>query len=194
MREINLLPPARRKVLRRESLMVSTQDFLTSVTMALVLTTCVGVLLIGVLWALSLAATRTTAGELKEAITEYKSLREDIARQNLFLEEIAALGRKRIVWSDVVREVIAVVPPGVTIEETQASVEFDKKNIKAAKLVIKGRAITRSTLTVFEGRLRALSIVGAVKSPTTNLLERNNPGYQFDIILKLPEEAKAKGK
>lgn len=172
-------------------MLVLVADFLTSVLMALTLTTCVGVLLVGVLWGLSFATARTTEGELRLAIKEYKSLREEMALQNVFLDQILVTGKRRVVWSDAVREIFAVVPPGVTIRQVEAKVEMDKRAMKSAKLVLKGNAVTRSTLTVFEGRLRSLPIVGGVNSPTTNLLERNNPTYQFDIVIKMPDAVKA---
>ncbi|MDP3997950.1 MAG: hypothetical protein U1C49_01305 [Candidatus Andersenbacteria bacterium] len=184
MREINLLPPERRALLRRESLMVSVETFFNSLVMAVTLLTMVAIMLIVVLLVMGVAAKGTTKTELEAAVKEYQALREQISKQNLVLEKVSNIGNRRAVWSDFLRKLLPVVPPGVTLSDITATTIIENDEIFTPSLTVGGQAESRSTLTVLEGRIKALESVASVNSPTTNLLERSNPVFQFNINLK----------
>lgn len=184
MQEINLLPPERRKLLRNESIAISLHGFLKSINAGLMLLTVIGVALIVGLMIMSYAAARTTSQELQAMVDEYQNLRDIIAEQNKVFEYVAAVGRDRIVWSTIIRDFVGVVPPGVQIHTLAGRTVFAEGAVSSAQISFKGQAITRSTLVIYEERLKALESVISLTSPTSNLLERNNPTFEFDIDIR----------
>lgn len=186
MKDINLLPPSRRSLLHRESLLIAAQSFLNSLLLGLALLTCVGIMLAAALWIMSFNAARTTESQFIVVRDEYKKMKDSVTQQNQFFSRIEQSGSKRIVWSDALQAVLKAVPAGVAIE-TASAVAVMKNNVpQSATLILKGRAVTRSTLTVMESKLRSLPNVAQVQSPTTNLLDRNNPSFEFNLSINLP--------
>ncbi len=183
-REINLLPPERRRRLRNESMAVSLTDIVRSINNGLLLMTLIGGAIIVSLWIFSVAGARTTEAELNQVVTDYQGLRDSVAEQNAVLERLALLGGGRILWSEVLHTFFAITPPGITLHRLSGSLTFTEGVITTAGLSFSGQAITRSTLTFYESeRLRAAEWIKQVDSPTSNLLERNNPLFQFSLIL-----------
>lgn len=186
IREINLLPPERRRRLRNESMAVSLTDIVRSVNTGLLLMSLIAGAIAISLWLFSIAGARTTEAELKDVVTEYQVLRDSVAEQNAVLERLALLGAGRIIWSEVLGDFFAITPPGITLHRLSGSLTFTEGVITAAGLNFSGQAVARSTLTFYESeRLRAADWVARVDSPTSNLLERNNPLFQFNVVLKI---------
>lgn len=185
-REINLLPPERRRRLRNESIAVSITDIIRSVNNGLLLMTLIGGAIIASIWLFSIAGVDTTEAELKQVVGDYQVLRDSVAEQNSVLDRLVSLGEGRIVWSDVLRDFFATTPPGITFHRMSGSLTFTEGVVVSGGLSFSGQAVTRSTLTFYESeRLRVADWVKQVDSPTSNLLERNNPLFQFSVILNL---------
>ncbi len=185
-REINLLPPERRRRLRNESMAVSFTDIVRSINNGLLLMTLIGGAIVLSLWLYSIAGVRTTEAELQQVVTDYQALRDSVSEQNAVLERLASLGEGRILWSEVLRDFFAITPPGITFHRMSGSLTFTDGAVTAGGLNFSGQAAARSTLTFYESdRLRAAKWVKQVDSPTTNLLERNNPFFQFSVILNV---------
>jgi hypothetical protein len=184
MREINLLPPLRKRQLRRQHWIALTQSALQSATLGLTLITVVGIFVIFIVWILSVAAARTSDIELASRIKEYQKLREATTEHNALFEQVALIGRERIVWSTVVSSVLAALPPGVNLHDMIGNAQYESTGGAAPSLVITGHAASRSVLTVLGDRLRQLKNVTGVISPTSDLLERENPDFRFEIQFK----------
>jgi Tfp pilus assembly protein PilN len=186
MREINLLPPARRKALQRESLLVTLGAFVDSIIMGLSIMTLVVILLSGMSWILSLQAASATSNELSVVVGEYFSLRQEVTKQNSYLASITDLGKKRIIWSEFLHNFNKIVPQGITINSIsgRASVGDNNGQPSNAQCSIGGEATNRDVLLAFQNAVRAMPSVGNIVSPLTNILSRLNPTYQMDIVLK----------
>lgn len=182
-REINLLPPERRRRLRNESMAVSLTDIIHSVNNGLLLMTLIGGAILASMWLFAVADTPTTEGELKQVVDNYQVLRDSVAEENAVLEHLASLGQERIVWSEVLRDFFAVTPPGITLHRLDGELSFMEGAVSAGGLTFSGQAVTRSTLTVYKNRLQEQPWVKRVDSPTSNLLERNNPSFQLSVAL-----------
>jgi hypothetical protein len=187
IQEINLLPPERRRRVRNESIAVSVTDIVKSINAGLFLMTLLGGAIVASLWLYQVATTDTTKEELTVVVDEYKALRDQVAEQNAVLERLAALGEQRIVWSEILTEFFAATPPGVTLHRMNGGLIFAAGELESGELVLSGQAAARPLLITYEGQLRNLKHVVTVNSPTSNLLERTNPPFQFSLTLS-PEE------
>lgn len=184
VREINLLPPERRRRLRNESMAVSLTDIIKSVNAGLLLMTLVAAAIVTSLWLFSVAAQPTTAEDLRQVVAEYQRLREAVAQENAILERLAALGRERVVWSDLLGDFFTATPPGVTLHRLGGDITFVEGARSSAVLNFGGQAVARSALIIYEEKVRQMKHVQDVTSPASNLLERSNPLFQFSVVLK----------
>lgn len=184
MHELNLLPPDRRRSLRRQATLVSLTYLMNSLVAAAGLLVVGSFLAWGGLWFMSTTASPTTASELLLVVSDYQKLRDDIARQNLFLTNLNTISQKRLVWSQVISAFLESVPPGADIATLKGNTLVKPDKSQSLSMTISGKAVARSTLTSFGDRLRALPFVSSVDAPTTNLLLRDNPSYTFTLHLK----------
>lgn len=175
--ELNLLPYERRRLITRQLVWGSIYDWLKSLVAGLLIITLAGVMSIGGLQLAIWAATRGTQAEFDTALDRYKGLRDLIAQQNISLKEMGSLSELRVVWSEIFPGVLAAIPPGVGFKSVVGIID-DKK------LSLVGQAVVRSTLIVFEDRLKVLPWVKEVKFPLSNLVQRDNPTFQFDLFMK----------
>lgn len=186
VREINLLPPERRRRLRNESMAVSLTGILKSINTGLVTMTLIAVAIVVAIWLFAVAVKPTTAEELSQVVDEYQGLRDEVAQKNAVLERLTALGRERIVWSELLSGFFALAPPGVTLHRLGGDVTFVEGAVSSTVLNFGGQAVSRSALIVYEEKLRGMKQVQEVSSPTSNLLERSNPVFQFSLTLTSP--------
>lgn len=184
--EINLLPPDRRRRARNESLAVSVTRIVKSINIGLLLLTTLAGAFVAALWVYSLAARPTTEAELTGVVDEYQALRDRVAEENAVLARLESLGRRRLVWSEVLQDFFAITPPGITLSHLDGALTFVDGEITAGGLTFGGQAVTRNSLKVYEEKMKGLAGVQQVNSPTSNLLERNNPSFQFSLVL-VPE-------
>lgn len=188
-REINLLPPSRRLRLRNETVIMSLQKIIRAINGSLVALTVVGLVAAIVLTALAPIINRGETTELEQVLEDYRSLRETIVTRNVLYRHIASIGAKRLVWTDLLREVLPTMPSGVRIVSLAGSLELDDQGeIVNAGLVLRGQAPTRTTLIIWQDQLRELAAVHDIVSPTSNLLDRTNLNYDVTLILTEPRD------
>jgi Tfp pilus assembly protein PilN len=186
MRQLNLLPPRRRENLRREFLLAAGRRFTASVVGGLLLVSLGGLVAIGLMMVLSALDQRSGEDELAESVQQYRQIRAEIAASNRLIATIDELGKDRIVWSDLIAEVLSAVPAGATVE----SLQIDGRN---ALFTFSGVAPSRTSLVEFEERLRQLSWAGSIDAPRDNLLKAVNPDYRFSIQVDLDNERNTSG-
>lgn len=184
--DINLLPPQRREMIQRSARMVSWGRFVDGLAISLMLMTCTGVVLLAALWVTFLSARDDQTGELKKVVGEYRELREAVANQNQVLEQAARLGSGRMLWAELVQTVLSNTAPA-QVREVRASVQTESELVQRATLTLIGTAPSRSSLAAVAQRLEALEEVADVQSPTSNLLNRENPSFELIINIKLPD-------
>jgi hypothetical protein len=175
--EINLLPPDRRRVLSRQRIMSVANRVMRNVVFGLVVTSVCGVIIAVVLQGLAYTFSRITDVDVDQQVVRYESTRLDVMDRNRAVRNMSMLSRDRFVWSGKLRELFAIVPPGVGI----GSMKGDSS--ENTSLSFEGRALSRNTLVVFEGRLKDLEWAAKVESPHSNLIQRVNPLYSFDIVM-----------
>lgn len=183
LREINLLPPARRRLLRRQLVLTSLGAFCYSVLMGASVVAVAPLVVSGISAIAPLTITAPSAAELAQAVTQYRALRDTIAEQNAFLESLTTIQDHRIVWSTELERLLKLTPSQVTVEEITVTTKDEAGVISSAWITLRGHAINRNALTIFERQLRAQAGVVDVQSPTSNLLERTNPPYELTIVI-----------
>lgn len=185
-REINLLPPARRLQLRNEAVVISLQKILSTINSSLLVLTLIAVGAGVTLMALSSIINRGEATQLETALQDYQRLRELIVTQNTKYQYVAAIGNKRLVWVDLLAQIIPTMPSGIRIEALAGQVSHDAKGgVVSANLIMRGGAATRTTMVLWQERLRELAQVKDIVSPNSNLLNRID--LQYDLTLELTE-------
>lgn len=186
MREINLLPPKRRWRLRSESIAVSITRFLRSIIDGLLIMSVTAVGISIIMWLLAVTANISTADDLKQEVSRFQELRDEVSLKNQSFEAISAIGIKRIVWSDVLSSFFQSVPRGILLHDLSVKVEFGDGLPASATMEVNGQALTRNTLIVYSEDLKGLGFVKGVNFPTSNLLERVNPVFNLEIDIKKP--------
>jgi Tfp pilus assembly protein PilN len=183
-RELNLLPPERRRHLARQLIINSMTKFLRGVLWALVVVslTGVGTIVFLQIWVAFVSTSATVM--LKERVGRYQELRGQIAKQNENLGFMADVSSKRVIWSDLFADFYSVMPPGTRVQSLEGSITPNPR------LTFSGQAISRSALVVLEDRLKQLPWVSQVEAPNSNLLQRANPLFMFDVVLKADKEEK----
>lgn len=175
--ELNLLPPDRRQILTQRLIWELLGRSLTSLAIGLAVITGVGVVLIGGLQLLAWTTARGTPAEFEQALARYQELRDVIAEQNVALNEMSALSSQRIVWSQLVPTILATFPPGIVVRTMTAEAA-------SRRFTFGGVAATRSTLIVLAERLKVLPWVDELTAPLSNLVQRDNPPFQFNLMVK----------
>lgn len=176
MRRLNLLPLNRRLSLRREVMLTAATGFLRGVAIGLSGLIVVGALAGIGLWVTSENMSRSTEVDLQMEVNNYQRLREVIARENAVLQLVNGLAKDRIKWALMLGDLLKIVPPGVVIETMSA-------NADESLISFSGSALNRSSLVVFEDRLRVLPWVVEVVAPRENLLSRIKPSYNIRVVV-----------
>jgi len=133
MREINLLPPTRRRLLRNESLLVSFTGFVKNINVALLLVSSLGVIIIAIVWIITFTTSITTESELTEQVEIFRNLRSQISAQNLMLSYLEDVSRSRIVWSEALHDIFDAAPGGVTFRATRGTLQVSEGKIVSAE-------------------------------------------------------------
>lgn len=183
-RQLNLLPLTRRRFLYRLAVLTSVRRLMRSVLVGYAVVTLGGVAAVVITQALLIAASAESLVDLSKEVSTYQTRRGELAKQNITLNHMHDLSTKQVKWSKKLDEFLALIPPGVTI--TQIS---GQNVVSELQLSFRGVAINRNTLIVIADRLAKLPWVVDVNAPHTNLLERENPPYQFTIIISNTVEA-----
>lgn len=175
-KEINLLPLPRRRQLSRRFFEHSLRRFVASLLLGLMLVSLPGlVALVGFRVAAPLLYPADETG-LEEAIVAYRAETRTIQEGNTLIGAMQKVQDDRVEWTVHLPEIFAALPAGTQLYEMTA--DRDRR-----QLVIEGQASARSTLVVFETKLKAMSWVKSVTAPPSNLLERVGPEFTFTIAL-----------
>lgn len=175
-REINLLPPSRRQFLNRRARIIAVQRFVVSVLFGLVLLTASGLVTIGGFRYLAASASQSVSAELDEKVSEFRRIRDSVSSDNAFIEATYDVQKNRIVWSAFLMEVFKALPPGVSISELSGTAE--------GRFTFRGRADSRNLIVVLEKSIADLPMVTSVDAPHTNLIQRTDSEYTFNVTLK----------
>ncbi len=151
---------------------MAARRLLTTVFVALLLLSIVSVLGSGGLWLYSVSGGRAAEDELARQMADYDRVQKEADRRNQLLQTVDALGKGRLVWSDVLLKLWPTFPPGATVE--RVALDLDQRTV-----TISGTAAQRTMLVVLEDRLRQLPWVSQLEAPRENLLQRENASYTF---------------
>lgn len=173
-RQLNLLPPGRRLGLRQEILLSAIIHFLHEGAVGLVMLAALAGLTAVGMWVSSFLVGQTAESELAQQVASYHEIKGEIEGQNALMEFIDGQMGGRLVWSNLIPSLLATVPPNVTID----TLRVDRDT---ATVSFSGTAQARSSLVVFEQRLRLLPWVVDMTAPRTNLLDRVNAAYTFSL-------------
>lgn len=176
-RELNLLPPSRRKLLDNKLMLSIVNRFMRMIVISLASVVIVGLFTIAVLQGMIFTSSSLVEDNLQTNIARYQQVREEIAKKNETIKIMHAVSSDRIVWSAYFQDLFQVLPPNTTVTRIAGS-SVDKNRIEFV-----GTAVTRNSLIVLEDRLSDLNWVGEIIAPRSNLLDRDNPTYRFDILL-----------
>lgn len=141
-----------------------------------------GLTLIIGLQIMAYVAARSSGNTLEQEVTSYQEFRDDIISKNKLYEMLYEINGERLVWSDNLRDLFAVLPPGLTVERITIDAVVGEP-----ALSFSGRAVNRNTLIVLEERLSTLAWAQGVTAPHTNLIDRLNPSYVFKLTVKKGE-------
>lgn len=184
IRELNLLPPERRHYLSRQLSLNALVALCRSLIWALVIVTVGGVVAAGILQGLAAFLTTSTTAMLDVRAARYQELRSQIIKENETIKFMATTSQDRVVWSDLFADLVSTMPPGTHITRIGGDIQPEEK------LSFSGQAVSRSALVVLEDRLKHLAWVKSVNAPNSNLLQRTNPVYAFDVLLVGDEKPK----
>lgn len=174
MRELNLLPPNRKQTLTSDTVTVASFGFLRVLLVSLGLLTGTGVFLLGGLISFSRLGA-DPGNQAAETIARYQALGEALAQEEQQLAYLETIGRERFAWSENATAFFQAAPAGVTIQSLDA-------NLEQGEIVFSGTANARNTLIAYDQRLRSLPWVTAVIAPSSNLLQRDNPTFTFQLL------------
>lgn len=176
--ELNLLPPSRRQFLDRQLVVDGIGKLLQTLIIAWTIVIVAGVATAATLTFFIMTASSGVAITLAEQVKVYKDLRTQIGVTNTTIKTMQSLTNDRVVWSTLLPDVFASLPPGTLVGRVSMLVN------PAPHISFAGSAAARSSLVVLQSRLGLISWVGSIDAPDSNLLERDNPSYQFDITVK----------
>ena len=184
-KEINLLPPSRRQQLRNETVLVSLQKFLKTLNSGLMLLSIVAIVAAVLLTVAVPVVDRGGSEELETTLVDYQQLRDIIVAENVLYERVANIGDSRVVWTNLLREVLPTLPSGVRIAFLSGQSTLDEHgDVQDSRMTLRGQAATRSTLVLWQGRLKELTAVQDILSPTSNLIDRVDLDYDLTLVLE----------
>lgn len=178
MRELNLLPPERRRQLSTQLVLNSLIYFLYSILLGLGLVTLVGLTLGVTFQVLGTYLSTQTTVTLEGQVKRYQEVRTQIAKENESLLFMAQANQDRVLWSVLWPDVFPALPPGTTVSGVSGNI------LPQPHLSFSGAATSRASLVVLEDRLKQLSWAASVTAPSSNLLQRVNPTYTFQMQVK----------
>lgn len=172
--QLNLLPPKRKEQQRGKTYLLAITKNLKMLAVTLGSFTLGTILLITGIWLLIFFADNSKDEELQQEITAYVKLKKEINNKNERLKIVRKLGERRVVWSDLLLELMEIIPPNTTISSLDVSTD-------TGILKFSGKAPNRNTLVILEDKLNQLSWVQEVFASQSNYLKRQNPDYEFKL-------------
>lgn len=175
-KEINLLPLRRRRQLARVFLERQLRRFVTSLLLGSVLLTLTGVAAAVGLTVAGAVLFPQVAEELDQTVIDYRGETRAIQMRNALIVEMQQYNDKRVVWSERIPDVLALLPGGTELHGVNGV-------LASRRLVVEGQAAARSVVVVLEDKLKTLPWVKNIGAPHSNLLERTGPEFRFEITL-----------
>lgn len=180
----NLLPPKQKSEIRFER----TQSFIImGIVSVFIVTFSIIALFFGmeILVENKLKIIQDQVMAKEEQIEKEKvgKLETDIKDLNRYLKRLDGIQKGHLYWSDILKNLIELVPGGVKIASLSA-------NQEDRRIEIQGNANTRDQLLNFEENLRNSKIFEGVESPLSNIVKKEN--VDFEITFYLKEEALTK--
>lgn len=169
---LNLLPPDKKDALEQGFVLASAQ---TLTLIVLIIAIFVG----GTLFSLRTIMAGDLAGitSLSSSVgDEGVTLAEDIARINSYLKRIDGFEAKTVRWSGALRELSMQIPQDIRVDELTVD--------KDGKITLRGLSPTREDVLTLRDRLAALPFVDTIKSPLSNILQKKNVSFEFELTHK----------
>lgn len=166
---LNLLAPEKKRALQTGFIMAFAQTmmFIFFVVAAFVAGTILSVRFV-------LANTyESLTNQTTEAADESDRAAEDTKVINVYLKRIDGLQKHAVAWSGVLAALSAATPDGVTAEFV--SVERD------GKILIRGRADDRDDVIELRRRLLEIPLITGVSNPLSNLLQKKDVKFEFEM-------------
>lgn len=173
---LNLLAPEKRAALRRGFVLTYAQ------TMAFIMF-LVAVFISGTFVSIELLLKGTRDDLARQSLStseEYDSITWQIKEINGYLDRVGAIQAEFTDWSAVIEALAGAAPRGA---------RFDSMRIaEDGSIHIQGTAPTREDVLIMEQRYNALPFITDVRAPLSNLLQRTNARYEFEMRYIAPEE------
>ncbi|MFH2062657.1 MAG: PilN domain-containing protein [bacterium] len=166
---LNLLSPGKRQALR-------TVLALTTIQTSGLLIAFVAMSLAGLLFSLRLTLASTSRGlhdQSSAALDEYDSATKQIRDINGFVRRTQEIQDSFIDWSAVLENIGQTAPDGIKFEGLTVDTDLTVSII--------GTALTRDDVLEMERRLKANPYFRDVSSPLSNILQRENLRFEFNL-------------
>lgn len=180
--ELNLLPLSRRRLIDQQVTLNVFTVLITHLVIAFAIVTFSGLAVLGGLQAMTLFTARQASSQLQDEIANFQEKREEIARQNAALKQLYELSADNVAWSELVSDVLTLLPAGTSIEKIEGDQSLQPR------LTLQGKATSRTSLIAIADRLKKVPWAQVVTAPQSNLIERINPSYSFNIIINQEAE------
>ncbi|OIO51329.1 hypothetical protein COY93_04175 [Candidatus Uhrbacteria bacterium CG_4_10_14_0_8_um_filter_58_22] len=166
---LNLLSPNKKRALR-------TVLALTSVQTAILLAAFVALSLAGLLFSLRLTLAGTARGlydQSSATLDEYETTAKLIRDTNGFIKRTEEVHESFVDWSAILESISQAAPDGIKFDGL--TVDVDRS------ISIVGLAMTREEVLEMERRLKANPNFRDVSSPLSNILQRENLRFEFNL-------------
>jgi Tfp pilus assembly protein PilN len=172
---LNLLPPEKKQALRSGFIMAFAQTmvFILFVVAAFVAGTFVSVRVM-LKSNLDALVQQSTGG----AADESDAVAADIRQINTFVKRVDGLQQRAIPWSSVLASLSQAMPAAAIIDQVAIS--------RTGAISMRGVAATRDDVLTLRDNLRALPFIKDVSNPLSNLLQRTDVRFEFEMTYAPP--------
>ena len=166
---VNLLPPHKKQAMQSAFVFAYVQSLLMVV---FVLTCIVSATLLSVRLLLmsTLNGLSSKSGPDTEEFTEVSQEINDI---NAYIEHMNDITSKRVAWSVVLDELVAILPENAMLDRINVTRE--------GKIFLTGNALHREDVLELDRRLVGSEMFIDIKSPLSNILQRDNVAFEFEM-------------
>ena len=173
---INLLPPEKKKALRTGFIMAYAQ---TMAFFFFIIAAFVSAMFLSVRVLLQNNYAGLTA-QANGGADESDKVAADIEDINAYLRRVEARQKKFTPWSDVTASIVNTVPAGIMLE----NIDLRPKD---SRILMRGMAADRNDVLELYNRLKALPFVTDLSNPLSNLLQRKDVRFEFDMKYAAPK-------
>ncbi len=173
---LDLLPEQRKKELKRRKIFRKILE--ESILFMLPVFVFIG-MLFNVLYILQMQKKAyVTTYSVTAAQDKYQRLstyEEKFTQANDMVSRLSKIQTNHLYWSEVLKQLSSLMPDGLRIED------FSTKNYK---IFLLGEAKTRDDLLNFKNSLESSSCFHEINVPLSNLVVKDNVGFQMDFSIK----------